>query len=198
MRRFLKTELKDFNKHFSKPLLIPSLVNKFINSGFKETYHRTLISSFYIFILEAQALLDLLKRRSANKGSIEPFLSHLHKGGLILESIFKEIYTSLSSETLRTIVGDPFIRQDLKLEDYQTGNIGKTLEDIVKHLLPRMESDRKKLKIHNQWFRLSYYLRNTTSHSLLWPDVFDESIYRQLYRQILFSIFYLIKEKYVK
>jgi hypothetical protein len=197
IKKHVKEELEEYNSIFeskTKHITPDYLVKKFVAPKSQEFSHRTLVCSLYIFILEAHKKIEFLKFRSENKGSIEPFLGHLHKGGLILESVMKEIYTSLSSLPLGKIFDDSFVKNDLNISLINTGGVGRTLEDIIQHLLTRLPKAEK--EIHNSWLTLSLRLRNATSHSLLLPDVFSENTYKKLYRQILFSIFYLIKNKY--
>jgi len=181
-----KTDAKEFMKKFK---------DKFVRYNFESFTHRTLISALYVFLLEAQYCKLLLKRRSLTGGSIEPFLSSLHKGSLLFESLLKDVYTSHSNSTLGKIFHDPFVLRDLNFKQPNLGNVGQTLDDMVRHILPYLEKTYKTEK-HVQYFAVSIRLRNITSHSLLLPDIFDESIYQKLYRQILFSSLYLIENKY--
>lgn len=198
IKKSITSELRKFNKHFDKKsrITIKSLKDKFVKPRIDETSHRTLICSIYVFILEAEERTKLLKRRSKDKGSVQPFLNHLHRGSLIFESLLKETYTSLNTLTLGSILTDPFVKKDLNVQPIDTGKVGSTLDDIVNHLIPNLRTN-KQDPLQNQWFTHAYKLRNATSHSLLLPDIFNEKMYKILYRQILFSMFYLIQKKYV-
>ena len=197
VKDYIEEEEREYNSCFKstrKHITTDYLVTKFVEPKIQEVSHRTLVCSLYIFIFEAYKQIEFLRFRSENKGSIEPFLNHLHKGSLILESLLKEIYTSLSALPMGKILNDSFVKRDLKVSLYDTGAVGRTLEDIIQHLLPNLP--RGENVIHNSWFTTSLRLRNATSHNLLLPDVFNEENYKALYRQILFSIYYLIKNKY--
>lgn len=197
MKLYIEKEEEDYNlcfKSIKKHITTNYLVTDFVGSKIQEMSHRTLVCSLYIFIFEAYKQIDFLKYRSGNKGSIEPFLNHLHKGSLILESLLKEIFTSLSAQPMGTILNDSFVKKNLNISLHNTGAVGRTLQDIIQHLLPNLSKDED--VIHNSWFTISLRLRNATSHNLLLPDVFNVVSYKELYRQILFSVFYLIKNKY--
>lgn len=192
-RTSIESELTKFNDIINKELTISQFVSGFVKPKIDISTHRTIITSVYTFILEGIENIELLRRRSSNGGTLEPFLNHLHKGSLILESLLKETYTSTSNLTLDPILKDPFIMRDLDISIENTGKIGRTLDDIVNHLIQPKRSGKG---VQNQWFTVSIALRNVTSHSLLLPDVFNDKTYGTLYRQILFSIFYLISKKY--
>ncbi len=197
VKKYIEEEEENYNlcfKSIKKHITTDYLVTKYVEPKIQEMSHRTLTCSLYIFIFEANKQIEFLKFRSENKGSIEPFLNHLHKGSLILESLLKEIYSSLSAQPMGKILNDSFVKKNLHLSLYNTGAVGSTLSDIIQHLLPNLSKDED--IIHNSWFTISLRLRNATSHNLLLPDVFNEVSYKNLYRQILFSVFYLIKNKY--
>lgn len=199
VKKYIEQEIKNYQGSLTRnkdsSIFLDKFVDKFVKLNAEQFTHRTLVSALYIFVLEANSCLNLIKRRSVDRGSIEPFLTNLHKGSLVFESLLKEIYTSHTSSTLGTIFRDPFVQQDLKFKQANLGKIGQSLDDIVKHIFPYFENTTNKEQ-YNQWFNISIRLRNITSHSLLWPDVFDEKIYKKLYQQILFSMFWTIEKKY--
>lgn len=199
VEKYIDQELVEYQKELNKIAdtkgFIKEFKDKFVSYNFESFTHRTLISALYVFLLEAQYCKLLLSRRSLNGGSIEPFLSSLHKGSLLFESLLKDVYTSHSNSTLGKIFHDPFVLGDLNFKQPNLGSVGQTLDDMVRHILPFLEKTYKSEK-HIQYFAVSMRLRNITSHSLLLPDIFDESIYQKLYRQILFASFYLIENKY--
>lgn len=170
------------------------LVKKFVEGGIKNSHHRTIVSSFYSFVLQEKFLLNLIKKKGAESGSIEPFLIHLRKGCIILETIFKEIYSGLSGLTLHNILCDPFVKKDSGFSLQDTGKVGATLEDVVKLLIPYFEN--ADLLPQNKWITIAYRLRNVTSHGLPWSEIIDEELYKKLYQNILFSIFYLVDNRY--
>jgi len=197
IKKYVEEEIEAYNINFKatkKHLTSDFLVTNFVEPRIDQLSHRTLVSSLYIYILEAHKQLESLRFRSDGRGSIEPFLTHLHKGSLLLESVLKEVYSSLSNLTLGKILNDSFVKEDLKVVFYNTGGVGHTLGDIVDHLMPKLPKDED--NIHNTWLTLSLRLRNATSHTLLWPDTFNEKAYMELYRQILFALFFIIKTKY--
>jgi len=198
IQKFIKQEIEDYQKQLGQTKnasnLLDNFIEKFVKPNIESFTHRTLVSALHIFVLEAHACSNLIKRRSVDRGSIEPFLSHLHKGSLLFESLLKEVYTSHSSSTLGTIFNDPFVQSDLKFKQPNLGKVGQTLDDLVRHVFPYLENNISDK--HNQWFTIVIRLRNITSHSLLWPDVFNEEIYKKLYQQILFASFWVIEKKF--
>jgi hypothetical protein len=190
----LDEALKSFCRDFSATLTIDKLVNRFVHANLQYQTHRSVVTSLYSFVLEFKDRELQLNLRSAGGGSIEPFLLHLLKGCLIFESILKEVYTSMAGEQLGAILKNQFISQDLSyksaLIDTSVG-VRHTLQDIVRHLLPFLQTEAP----HNRAITLTYAVRNVTSHSLLWPDVFPQH-YADLYRAIVFAVFYVINKKY--
>lgn len=199
IQEYIKQEITDFQKQFNQTedtaSFLDNFIEKFVKLNIESFTHRTLVSALYIFVFEARACLNLIKRRSVDRGSIEPFLTNLHKGSLLFESLLKEVYTSHTSSTLGTIFNDPFVQQDLKFKQLNLGKVGQTLDDMVKHVIPYLENSFSSDK-YNQWFTIAIRLRNITSHSLLWPDVFNDEIYKKFYQQILFASFWVIEKKY--
>lgn len=186
--------IKEFNNSFSSNLSVEDFISKFVNKNLNDKTHRSIITSMYSFSLELDDRLDQLKIRSIDGGSLEPFLTHLFKGCLVFESILKEVYTSFSTTELGSILKDQFVSQDLQYKNSlidNTAGVRKTLQDIVRHLLPYL----KKEKPQDRCITITYAIRNTTSHSLLWSDVFIND-YKDICEAILFSCFYIIIKKY--
>lgn len=199
IRKHFDEEIADFQKESGRKTADSKFFDKFsknfVQTSISGFTHRTLVSAMYIFILESKVCLHLIKRRSVDRGSIEPFLTNLHKGSLLFESLLKEIYTSHTGSALGTIINDPFIAQDLEYKQVYLGKVGQTLDDIVRHVILYLEKTYKNQK-HIQWFVLAIRLRNITSHSLLWPDVFNDEVYKKFYQSILFAIFWTVEKKY--
>lgn len=198
--------IKEFNTYFSGKkarLELVDFIKNFVDGKMKEDEYRSVIPALYLFIVESEQRLFQLKIRSDYGGTIEPFIIHLLKGCLIFETLLKLVYPSHSSSELGFILKDPFIKEDLKycknpktsnkdLIDYVAG-VRKTLQDIVIHMSPYLE---KHSYVTDQWLTTTYALRNVTTHNLSWPDCFDSNNYEKLFKSVLFSIFYLISNKF--
>lgn len=190
----LEACIAKFNAVFGRSLSVEALVSRFVRANLHDKTHRSIVTSLYTFVLEASDRKLQLSLRSSEGGSVEPFLLHLLKGCLILESILKEMYTSMSGAELGSIIKDPFISRDLNYKSGlidTTAGVRKTLQDIVKHLWPSLQQEDPQ----NLAITVAYAVRNTTSHSLLWPDVFSQH-YDQLFEAILAGILYVIDKKY--
>jgi hypothetical protein len=190
----LKSELDEYKNMLPKSKL--NSLKSFVERDFKSPHHRTLVTSLYSFLLQEKSLEELMNKKGSESGSIEPFLIHLRKGTIILETIFKEIYPSLSGLTLGQILHNDFVIKDSGFKLQKTNQVGSTLEDLVRILIPYLDRQRQ-VEVQNKWITVAHKLRNVTSHGLPWSEVIDESIYKNLHRNILFSIFYLIDYKYI-
>ncbi|EKE12959.1 MAG: hypothetical protein ACD_13C00110G0007 [uncultured bacterium] len=192
IKELLRLEIEEYKK-LTKESKLTSIDN-FVKNGLKNPHHRTIVSSLYAYILQQESLQNLMKLKGEESGSIEPFLIHFRKGTIILETILKETYSSLSGLTLANILNDPFVIKDSGLKLLDSGKVGSTLEDLVKVLIPYF--DRGTNEPQNKWITVAYRLRNVTSHGLPWSEIIDAATYKRLYQQILFSIFYIIDKKY--
>lgn len=183
-----------FNGVFGENFTVDQLIQRYVHPEAIDNAHRSTVTALYSFVLEAEEREELLKLRSAGGGSIEPFVIHLFKGCLVFESILKEIYPGMVGSQLGKILKDPFIQHDLKFNGElidRTAAVRHTLQDIVRHLIPFLVKESPS----NRALALTYALRNTTAHSLLWPDVFANS-YQELHEAITFAICYLLVKKF--
>lgn len=158
---------------------------------------RTVISSFVVYILMTDELKNILEIRSSEKGSIEPFLTSLRQGTLIIESLLKIIYPSFNTQNIKFILKDPLVQSDLKIT-FTNSEIGVIFEDLIKNLNllhPPISKLSVKRKISN-CFDVCSKLRNIVSHNLLLPDKFDSEIFKRLNSALLFSVFYTIEQKF--
>lgn len=209
IRKLIDPLIEEFNIELglNNKFKLDDLTSNFVVKKIKEKEYRSIIVGLYLFIVEGQQRIFQLKLRSDKGGTIEPYISHLSKGCLIFETLLRQIYSShYSSEGMEKILNDPFIKRELEycekipkniqnkdLINYVSG-VRKTLQDIIIHLLPNFKKD--KIKDVNKWFTISYALRNVTTHNISWPDVFTADNYEELYKSVLFSIFYLIHRKF--
>ena len=185
----IQSRLNDFNSISNKPpIFLDNFVKQFVEPLVEpEAATRSIITAFYSFILEFEDLSTWLMLRSAGQGSVEPFVTHLFKGGLIFESILKQFYdVSLGQEygQLGAILNnDSEFRTHFPFE----GNIevtAKSVNDIVKEINKSCD--------YKTAFTTTAQLRNTTGHKLNWDDEFSES-YESLFKQEISAIFYVIQ-----
>lgn len=190
----LDRTLAEFNGSFGAQLTVENLVDRFVKTILLDPAHRSVVTSLYSFVLEFDDRATQLALRSMGGGTLEPFLLHLLKGCLVFESLLKGIYTGLAAADLGSILKDPFITRDLRYKSIlidTSAGVRKTLQDIVRHLWPALQAEAP----HDRAITIAYAVRNTTAHSLLWPDVFAQH-YVDLFRSILFAIYYVICTKY--
>ncbi|WP_157067415.1 hypothetical protein [Desulfosarcina cetonica] len=191
VRQYLVQELNRFNNISGRPPLdIQSFVDSFVRVLVLEqdVTKRTIVSGFYVFLLEFIDRYSELRIRSSIGGSILPFLIHLFKGGLIFESLLKHLYPDPAQprRSLGNILNSHVFQADFPGQ-IPTGS--STLQEVVDGI------DGNSIQ---SAFIATSRLRNTTGHNLVWDDVFsDPDIYRNLFYQEMNAILYLISHKFL-
>ncbi|QQG47870.1 MAG: hypothetical protein HY044_02170 [Candidatus Woesebacteria bacterium] len=196
LETLVSQELMAFSSAAQVSLSKDLFIQKFIkDSGlFRNGTFRTIVTSLYSYILEFQSRRTQLKIRSSEEGSIEPFLTHLFKGCVILESLLK---LKAPGDTAQTL--DPAIRaHNATLGiDLDTFPRKTSFEQVINNMvnLKAQNADYK-----NVCFATAYGMRNTTGHQLAWPDVFRTApeTYEQAYESILGAIFWSIYKLWVE
>ncbi|HEY4291247.1 MAG TPA: hypothetical protein VGN00_29300 [Puia sp.] len=152
-------------------------------SGAKE---RSLLTALYTFLLEYEEKEKQIKLRSDTGGSIQPFLDHLFDGAKILESLLEK--RGGGGSTLRpkiTKTGVLSITPSVLLSS-------QTLGDAEHEYNARVAS-RNSFQDCN--YAAAFIVRNTTGHSLLWPDQFtSNNSYGILYSCLVNSILWAIEK----
>ncbi len=185
LRDAVNKEFERFNSILNSTCLnIDSFIEKFVMKLMGNTKTRSIITAFYSFISEFRDKLVMLNLRSKEGGSIEPFLTHLFKGGLIFESLLKQLYPSAKT------IGD-FNKQRYFKDNFCIINTqALSISDIVIDINYRNDVETA--------FNTTAKLRNTTGHNLVWDDVFDNpDNYKKLYEQIINAILYIVVKKYL-
>lgn len=191
VRQSLEQELNRFNNISGRPpLAIPDFVDRFVRvlALEQDATKRTIVSAFYVFLLEYFDRYLELRLRSTVGGSIQPFVVHLFKGGLIFESLLKHLYPDPAQprRTLSTILNSPAFQNDFPGQ-IPTGS--STLQDVVDGIQGNSIQSA---------FTATSRLRNTTGHNLVWDDVFNNAdIFTNLFCQEMNAILYLISYKFV-
>lgn len=192
VRHYLENELNRFNSHTeSRPLTLDSFIENFVRKVVVHQGHttRTIISAFYVFLLEFFDRYSELKLRNKIGGSIQPFVVHLFKGGLIFESLLKHHYPTKDNGSPTKTIGNIFHTEAFKNDfNIEVDTSSNTLKEIVASIDDNsMQSA----------FNTTSKLRNTTGHNLIWDDIFNKpETYRNLFYQELNAIFYAVSTKY--
>lgn len=192
IRSDLETEIERFNKTsqcigIKLDCLIRHFVEKLIDG---EAKHRGIVTAFYTFLIEFEERCRELRLRGSGGGSLEPFVVHLFKGGLILESLLKFLYPKRRdgkpTETLDQVFKTEDFRNDF-VQKVKTS--ARTLQAV--HECIKNQSDLPTA------LNVTAQLRNTTGHNLVWDDIFTEDVYKALVEQELNAALYVISKKFV-
>lgn len=192
LREVLEEEIKRFNSNTSNNLTIDGLVRNFVSNLLKIKKNksaRSIVTALYTFVFEFQDRYKEVKLRSGSGGSIEPVIAHLFKGGLIFESLLKQLYSTKSNGAPTETLGDIFSTSNFKNDLLRNvSQSSSALKDILKSI---------KTNDLQTAFNATAQLRNTTGHNLIWDDIFDQpNNYKKLYDQIMNAIFFVIVKKY--
>jgi len=190
LRQLLESQLNRFNVISGRdPITAEDFVDKFVRILVVDPTKRSIITALYTFLLEFQDRCTDLTLRSDVGGSIEPFLTHLFKGGLIFESLLKHLYPNKDNGQPVKTLGDIFHTCQFRanfLTNVQTSS--SSLQDIVK--------DIKATDLQTA-FNTASRIRNTTGHNLVWIDIFDDSkTYQILFEQQMNAILYIVSVKF--
>ena len=185
------------------PFTTDDLVNRFIRPSAHDPTHRSIVTALLTFTLEGKQRLLQMYVRSAHDGTLEPFLTHLFKGGLIFESILKRFYhgqkktpAAKPATTMGAYLSLPTTRPDLQIAMptplYQTlPRPTFTLPDVLSSL-PGWRG----AALADRAIAIAYGIRNTSGHDLGWPAHFDSAVYRELYEGLMDAILWTIQSKY--
>lgn len=180
-----------------------SLVNRFIKPKAHEPTHRSIVTAMLTFMLEGKQRLLQTDLRSAVGGTLEPFLTHLFKGGLIFESILKTLYHGTpmptppggAAATMGAYLRLPAARGDLQLSPhapvYDRLPRSFTFNDVL-NALPGWRGQ----PFAERAVAIAYSVRNTSGHDLGWPANLDRAIYQELYEGVTDAILWVVGQKY--
>lgn len=186
----INNTLKKFNTDSGLSITKENFVLKFVKSViYSDKKHRSVLTALYSFILEYGLYQRLIFLRSSDGGSIEPFINHLFKGARILESLLK---MKGKGNDLKDVISNI---SALNINSkYLKGN-----KSLISAMNTYNDLINKKESIQNCNFAVSYIIRNTTGHSLLWADEFKtEETYLTLYNCLINSIFWSIYHLWIK
>lgn len=182
--------LKEYTTHGGGIITIDSFRNKFIEDMlYSGSDGRSLLTALFTFVLEYKEKSKQIYLRSDTGGSIQPFLDHLFDGARILESILEK--KGGKGSTL-----EHKIKSISAIEI--TGSVlkgGKTLKGAERYYLSLSQSGSN---FQDCNFACSYIIRNTTGHSLLWPDQFlSGESYSLLFNCLINAIFWAIEKLWI-
>lgn len=186
----LTAELSRFNTISGlNPIDINAFISRFVSPLLRDTPKRTIISAFYVFLLEHSERQKELQMRSLGGGSIAPFILHLFSGALIFESTLKNLFPTKDNGTPTQTLGDVFYTSTFQ-RIYPSGisTSAHSLADILAGA-----TDNSLLTA----FTTTAKIRNTTGHNLVWDDTFaSPSQYQLLFEQEVNSILYIVSHSY--
>lgn len=188
-------QINKFNQDLGTNLTLDQFRENFVTPNLNNPSYRSIISGLYVYVSEYAERTYQLRLRSNTGGSIEPFIVHLFKGGLIFESLLKSQYGGSGRSTLGLYLGQQAAKNDLEIGQNQTPLYsrdqprpdGYTLPLIIS-FLPQWRTENIKEKI----IAVAYAVRNTTGHDLSWPVSFDEVTYQEIYESIFDAILWFI------
>jgi hypothetical protein len=210
IRQTLKEQLKRFNEIASLSesegqITVGTFVDKFVSalvekeikaqkesSDLKSKPYRSLVTAFYAFLLEFQGRCTELALRSDEGGSIEPFIVHLFRGGLLFESLLKYFYKQLDNKEWKTIAS--IFKDDLQFQkDFGKLPEGATTAEDLESIIKDVRDNSLETA-----FKTTARLRNTAGHNLVWSGVFSDPVnYSLLVKQEINALFYIIQKKFL-
>jgi hypothetical protein len=192
IRELLTRHLDRFNSISSlSPINLNDFLAKFITNFMHNSSSRTIISAFYVFLLEHTERLVELRLKSTKGSSIGSIISHLFSGGLIFESLLKILYPRKDNGDPVKTLGDVFYTSTFQTDfgkGFQTSAISlkEVLDGIVDNSLLTA-------------FSTTARVRNTTGHNLVWDNIFDSTAnYESITNQIVNALLFVIERKFIR
>ncbi|MBN2267775.1 MAG: hypothetical protein JW725_05575 [Candidatus Babeliaceae bacterium] len=190
IRSTLDTELSRFNAISGLSTLTTDLfISRFVQPLLTDPTKRTIVSVFYVFLLEHSERQQELRMRSIEGGSIAPFILHLFSGALIFESLLKNLFPTKNNGTSTQTLGDVFNTSAFQ-GIYPSGisTSAHSFAEIIAGI-----TDNSLLRA----FTTTTKIRNTTGHNLIWDDTLaSPNQYRLLFEQEVNSILYIVSHSY--
>ena len=132
----------------------------------------------------------MINLRSKNKGSIEPFLLYLFKGGLIFESLLKHFNKNDSSPNLGA-----FFNNKVNRDKYGVEHRDIYERDLRINSAGIIECSNSQSGVKAA-FPIAYYVRNLLGHDLKRQDEFDKADdFRCLNNQIIDALLCIVAKE---
>ena len=192
IKELLEDEINRFNQISGlPPVTLTDFIDKFVSILIKDPQTRTIVSAFYIYLLEKTERLIELNLRSTEGSSLGSIISHLFGGGLIFESLLKNRYSTKDDGNPVKVLGNVFHTTSFK-NDFSQGvqTSAESLQEILDAI-----NDNSFITA----FTATARLRNTTGHNLVWDNIFNTSAnYETLCQQIVNALLYVIERKFIR
>jgi hypothetical protein len=190
IRTTLGAELSRFNAVSGMAqLTADTFVSRFVQPLLNDPPKRTIVSAFYVFLLEHSERQQELRMRSIEGGSIAPFILHLFSGTLIFESVLKHLFPTKDDGTSTQTLGDIFRTAAFqRIYPLRISTSAASLSGILAGA-----TDNSLLTA----FTTTARLRNTTGHNLIWDNSFTApSQYQLLFHQEVNAILYIVSNSF--
>jgi hypothetical protein len=183
-------QLERFVQTSGQPLDADTLVDQFFKPNVTDSSYRSILTAILTFLLEGRSLRLNLELRSHYGGTLEPFLTHLFKGGLIFESLLKRKYGTNGRHTLGDYLTAAKTDLQLDLQVYKR-KVPYQFEE-----LPSLLNEWTSRDFQEKAIATAFAVRNTAGHDLAWQDKFTDEFYLGLFEGIVGAIFWTIKKTY--
>jgi hypothetical protein len=189
------SQLYRFSKQSGTFIDTDILTNNFLKPYASQPSYRSIMMSLFTFLLEGKDRVAQLQLRSRNGGTLEPFITHLFKGGLIFESLLKK-QDNTHNKTLGAYLSDAKDDLELKIQLYRRHS-DKSEDYLYKFEdLPEYIKHWKRANFHERAVAIAYAVRSSLAHDLGWQDKLTDDLYFILYEGIVNAIFWTIKKIY--
>jgi hypothetical protein len=189
MKNEVNAHLDRFSRESGLSFNTATFIDNFLTPKSTDDSYRSIITALLTFLLEGKERRAQLKMRSKHGGSIEPFITHLFKGGLIFESLLKKKHIG-TGITLEKYLVAKSNELELQKSLYTTERPYK-FDDLPGHL-----TKWDKEIFQEKAIAIAYAVRNTSGHDLGWQDVFTEELYTALYDGVVNAIFWTVNKVY--
>lgn len=178
-----KVDISKWGENIVIPLLSEDIKN------------RSLFSTFYSFLLSYSDNTNYFKLRSVSKGTIEPFLIHLYKGGLLFETLLKYLSSkyNFSFTNQKGVLCEPktlgdFSNNSKFADNYSKFETGaKDWDDVYQ--------DVEKNDIESIFSTVAR-TRNFTGHDLRREDVLSDEKYQKIVEREVDAIFIILAKEF--
>lgn len=195
LRRLFKAHIHDFNITAQKNLTISDFDSKFVLKLIADPPKRSILSGLFSLVAEFETLSSHLAIRSGHRGSIQPFLAHLFRGALVLESLLKALYPKQPNGKPNQTLGDIYRATQFQ-SDFAMG--AKPFSISASSLFEALQDlNDPSLGWPQKSFQVVGKIRNTTGHNLLLDDVFSTPAdFTALFAQEMRAIFCVLEAKF--
>lgn len=192
IKQLINTQTERFNGISGlQAVNLADFVKKFVIPFIQNPPTRTIISAFYVYLLEFEDRLSELTLRSTQGCSIGPIISHLFSGCIIFESLLKNIYPLKDDGNPVETLGDVFHSQAF-IDDFGGGinTHATSLQVILDNIADNTVTTA---------FTVTARLRNTTGHNLIWDNIFENTEHFIVFtHQVINSLLYVIERKFLR